>query len=58
MAQVRFSLKNVGVIITDSRTTPLRWGVTGFSIAYSGFEPLKNYIGTKDILEKDLSSQS
>ena len=50
----RFSLKNVGVIITDSRTTPLRWGVTGFSIAYSGFEPLKNYIGTKDIFGKIL----
>ncbi len=52
--KVRFSLKNVGVIITDSRTTPLRWGVTGFSIAYSGFEPLKNYIGTKDIFGKIL----
>ena len=45
----RFNLKNVGVIITDSRITPLRWGVTGFCIAYSGFEPLKNYIGKKDI---------
>lgn len=50
----RFHLKNIGVIITDSRTTPLRWGVTGFSIAYSGFEPLKNYIGTKDIFGKRL----
>ena len=52
--KARFSLKNVGVIITDSRTTPLRWGVTGFSIAYSGFEPLKNYIGTKDIFGRTL----
>jgi len=50
----RFNLKNVGVIITDSRTTPLRWGVTGFCLAYSGFEPLKNYIGTKDIFGKTL----
>ncbi|OGH37746.1 MAG: hypothetical protein A3B44_00565 [Candidatus Levybacteria bacterium RIFCSPLOWO2_01_FULL_38_21] len=50
----RFNLENVGVIITDSRTTPLRWGVTGFSVAYSGFEPLKNYIGTKDIFGRKL----
>src|SRR3989344_1580590 len=50
----KFDLRNVGVIITDSRTTPLRWGVTGFCLAYSGFEPLKNYIGTKDIFGKQL----
>ena len=48
----RFSLKEVGVIITDSKTTPLRWGVTGITIAYSGIVPLKNYIGTKDIFGK------
>lgn len=45
----RFSLKNVGVIITDSKTTPLRWGVTAIALAYSGFKPLKNYIGKKDL---------
>src|SRR3989344_2392907 len=50
----RFNLKNIGVIITDSRTTPLRWGVTGFSIASCGFEPLKDYIGKKDIFGKKL----
>lgn len=52
--KARFKLKNVGVIITDSRTTPLRWGVTGFCLAYSGFKPLKNYIGKKDIFGKRL----
>lgn len=45
----RFSLKNIGVIITDSRTTPLRWGVTGMAIAHSGFSPLKDYTNTKDL---------
>lgn len=44
-----FGLKNVGVIITDSKTTPLRWGVTAISIAYSGIEPLKDYIGIEDL---------
>lgn len=50
----RFSLKEVGVIITDSKTTPLRWGVTGIALAYSGIAPLKNYIGTKDIFGKKM----
>lgn len=49
----RFSLKKVGVIITDSKTTPLRWGTSGVAIAHSGFMALKNYIGTPDIFGKD-----
>lgn len=39
----KFGLKNLGVIITDSTSSPLRYGVTGITIAYSGFEPLKKY---------------
>lgn len=45
----RFKLKNVGVIITDSRTMPMRWGVTGVALSYSGFKPLKNYVGREDL---------
>jgi len=45
----KFNLKNLGIIITDSRTIPLRWGVTGAAISYSGFKPLKNYIGSPDL---------
>lgn len=45
----KFNIKNLGVIITDSRTTPLRWGVTGAAISYSGFKPLKDYIGSPDL---------
>lgn len=45
----KFNLKNVGVIVTDSKTTPLRWGVTGAAIACSGFIPLNSTIGTPDI---------
>lgn len=48
----RFHLKNIGVIITDSKTTPLRWGVTAIAISYSGFKPLKDYIGKKDLFER------
>jgi len=45
----RFALQEFGVIITDSKTTPLRWGTTGIAIAYSGFRPLNSYVDKPDI---------
>lgn len=45
----KFKIKNCGVIITDSKTTPFRWGVTAVSLAHSGFEAVKDYIGKEDI---------
>lgn len=50
----RFSLSHVGVIITDSKTTPLRWGTTGIGIAHSGFKALNNYIEEPDIFGRHL----
>lgn len=50
----KYHLKKLGVIITDSKTTPLRWGVTGTAIAYSGFEPLNDLIGSKDLFGREL----
>jgi dihydrofolate synthase / folylpolyglutamate synthase len=47
--KIRFGRQKIGVVITDSRTTPLRWGTTGVAIAYSGFMPLRDYIGQPDI---------
>ncbi|MFZ1626261.1 MAG: coenzyme F420-0:L-glutamate ligase [Candidatus Moraniibacteriota bacterium] len=45
----RFMLKRIGVIITDSHSTPLRRGVTGIAIGWSGFVGLKEYKDTPDI---------
>lgn len=45
----KFGCKNLGVIITDSKVTPLKRGVTGVAIAHSGFSALNNYIGEPDI---------
>ncbi|KKQ62216.1 MAG: hypothetical protein US81_C0001G0007 [Parcubacteria group bacterium GW2011_GWE2_38_18] len=45
----RYGLKEVGVLITDSKTTPLRLGTTGIALAHSGFKSINNYIGKKDI---------
>ena len=50
----KFGLKKIGVIITDSKITPLRWGVTGVSITHSGFAPMNDYIGTNDIFGREL----
>ncbi len=50
----KFKLEKFGVIITDSHTTPLRWGTTGFALAHSGFAALKNYIGKPDIFGRRL----
>lgn len=49
----KFHLKNLGIIITDSKVEPLRRGVVGLAIAYFGFKPLKDYRGTKDIFGRD-----
>ena len=53
----KFNLINIGVIITDSKLTPLRWGVTGVAIAHSGFNALKNYIGTPDIFGRTMQAE-
>lgn len=45
----KFKLKNLGVIITDSRLVPLRRGVVGIAIGYFGFKPLRDYRTKKDI---------
>ena len=50
----KFNLHKIGVIITDSVTRPLRWGVTGISIAYSGFHALRDYRDTPDIFGRHL----
>jgi len=50
----RDGLKTLGVVLTDSVTRPLEWGTTGGAIAYSGFVPLKNYIGSDDLFGRKL----
>ena len=50
----KFSLKKLAVIITDSHTTPLRYGVVGISIGAYGLNPLKDYRGEKDIFGREI----
>jgi len=50
----QWNIKDLGVILTDSRTTPLRKGVTGFSLAHWGFQGLKNRIGAPDLFGREM----
>ena len=54
----KFGIKNLGVIITDSRLVPLRRGVVGIAISYFGFKPLRDYRGTKDIFGREFKMET
>jgi F420-0:gamma-glutamyl ligase len=48
----RYDIKNLGLLITDSRTLPLRRGTVGVALGYSGFLGLKDYVGKPDLYGK------
>lgn len=45
----QFSLQRLGVLITDTKSMPLRVGTIGRGLAYAGFAPIKSYIGQEDL---------
>lgn len=49
------NLKELGVVSTDSHTTPLRWGTTGITTGLSGVEPLEDIRGIKDLFDKEIT---
>lgn len=53
-ARATYHVRDVGIIITDSHTIPLRRGVLGISLAHYGFEPLHDYRGTEDLFGRKL----
>jgi F420-0:gamma-glutamyl ligase len=44
-----YSCERLGVIISDSQTTPLRRGVHGLALGYAGFAGVKDYRGDQDL---------
>ena len=52
-----FSIKELGVTMSDSGSIPLNWGITGHAIAYCGFQPLKSYIGKEDLFGRELQME-
>ncbi|MDP4001163.1 MAG: coenzyme F420-0:L-glutamate ligase [bacterium] len=54
-----YKVKNLGIIIVDSYSVPLRRGAMGVALGYFGFQPLKDYRNTKDLFGKIfISSQA
>lgn len=49
-----YRVKNLGVIISDSRLLPLRAGIVGVALGYSGFGGVRDYRGTSDIFGRKL----
>lgn len=44
-----YKVKELAVIVPDSRTVPMRAGATGMAIGYAGMKGLRDYRGKKDI---------
>lgn len=49
----RFQIKNVGVVITDSHSAPLRRGAAGVAIGWWGFHPTINHVGKPDLFGRE-----
>ena len=50
----KFAIENLGVVITDSHSTPLRRGATGISIGWWGFMPTINHVGEEDLFGREM----
>lgn len=50
----RYGIRRLGILITDSRTFPLRAGVTGVAVGYAGFKGLRDYRGKPDLFDRKL----
>ena len=50
----KWKLKNFGLLMTDSHTTPLRRGVTGVALAHWGFKAVKDLRGEPDLYGRKL----
>ena len=50
-----YGIRQVGVLITDSHTAPLRAGVTGIALGYAGFKGIYDYRGKRDLFGRPFS---
>ncbi|MFN3188166.1 MAG: coenzyme F420-0:L-glutamate ligase [Candidatus Paceibacteria bacterium] len=48
-----YKVDDIGIIITDSRSSPFRYGATGVALAWWGIEPLENHIGKPDLFGRE-----
>ena len=50
----KWKLKQLGLLMTDSHTTPLRRGVSGIALAHFGFKAVRDLRGKKDLFGRTL----
>jgi dihydrofolate synthase / folylpolyglutamate synthase len=50
----KYGVKNLGVVITDSRVAPLRAGTTALALGYAGIEGIRDYRGTMDLHGREM----
>lgn len=50
----RFGLTNIGIVVTDSHSTPLRRGAMGVAIGWWGFAPTIDHVGKKDLFGRKI----
>lgn len=50
----RFNVENIGVVVTDSHSQPLRRGATGVSVGFWGIEPVVDHIGKEDLFGRKI----
>jgi len=49
----KYDINDLGVIIIDSVSSPMRRGVKGEMLSWSGFEAVNNYVGEKDLFGRE-----
>jgi uncharacterized integral membrane protein (TIGR00697 family) len=52
--QEKWKLKNLGIVVTDSHTQPLRKGVIGIALSHAGFKATHNLVGEKDLFGREM----
>jgi F420-0:gamma-glutamyl ligase len=50
----KHNINKLAVIVTDSHTTPLRYGVMGISTGFYGLEPLRDHRGKNDLFGREI----
>jgi F420-0:gamma-glutamyl ligase len=50
----KFSLDNLGIIITDSHSSPFRYGATGVALGWWGIEPVQDHRGRVDLFGREI----
>ncbi len=50
----KHGIKELGIVMSDSKIIPMRKGTSGVGLAWCGFEPLRDYIGKPDIFGHNL----